>query len=349
MDLQDEQFGVLNSLEDLITSISRGADLEEIELEYLRFIAPVIPAHATALYLFKPGKPNPIRIVGKGVNEEFLAHYETMGRELDPLRRWITENHSPYLSQLLLGLEGWKHHPVYRVVGMMGIDLAMQAPIIADGEIIGTLNFGREACEGPFTKVDLRAVSIISKFLFIAIRNVLGNKESREYREKLHQTLDNVRQGIVITNSNCTIQYANKTAQDLAYRVLGPEKTTKQLSNLIRKSRQQGHTGTMKDEKLAGSFCPLPGSHLAQTLVLLNEVPSTLRQSCLGNKITKREFEVLLLVESGLHNHEIASRLFVSTNTIKRHLDNLYAKFNVNSRTELVAIAYRMMGGAQKS
>lgn len=342
MTLQDEQFDILNSLEDLLDSISCKLELEEIEMEYLRYIAPIIPAHATALYLFKPGKSDPIRIAGKGVNEEFLTYYETRGRELDPLRGWITKNRSPYQSQLLLGLEGWKHHPVYQVVGTMGIDFAMQAPIVSGSEIIGTLNFGREVREGPFTQIDLRAVSVVSNFLHMAIANTLGRKESRQYQENFFLSLDHVQQGIVITDSDCTVRYANQTAKWLACRTLNPDRPAKQLSALIHKERQQRHTGTMKNEKLAGSFCPLPGSQLKQTLVLLNELSPSLSQSCFGNLLTRREFEVLQLVECGLRNHEIAERLFVSVNTIKRHLDNLYAKFNVNSRTELVAKAYQM-------
>ena len=349
MTLQDEPINILNSLEELLGSISCKMELEEIEMEYLRYIAPIIPAHATALYLFKPGKSNPIRIAGKGVNEEFLTYYETRGRELDPLRGWITKNRSPYQSQLLLGLEGWKHHPVYQVVGTMGIDFAMQAPIVSGGEIIGTLNFGREVHEGAFTKIDLSAVSVVSNFLHMAISNALGRKELRQYQEKIFLSLDHVRQGVVITDSDCTVRYANQTARRLARRILDSESPAKQLSSLINEERQQRHTGTMKNKKLPGSFCPLPGSHLKQTLVLLNEPSSSLSQSSFGSLLTRREFEVLQLVECGLHNQEIAERLFVSVNTIKRHLDNLYAKFNVNSRTELVTKAYQMTHSPHKN
>ncbi|QSB10836.1 helix-turn-helix transcriptional regulator [Lysinibacillus fusiformis] len=54
-------------------------------------------------------------------------------------------------------------------------------------------------------------------------------------------------------------------------------------------------------------------------------------------KMTEREREVLNFVFKGLKNGEIAQQLFVSENTIKKHLQNLYRKFQVTNRTQLLA------------
>ncbi len=54
-------------------------------------------------------------------------------------------------------------------------------------------------------------------------------------------------------------------------------------------------------------------------------------------EMTEREREVLNLVFKGLKNIEIAQKLFVSENTIKKHLQNLYRKFQVTNRTQLLA------------
>ena len=52
--------------------------------------------------------------------------------------------------------------------------------------------------------------------------------------------------------------------------------------------------------------------------------------------ISEREYEVLTLLAEGLSNKELADRLFVSTNTIKTHLKNLYEKLEVSRRTQAV-------------
>lgn len=52
--------------------------------------------------------------------------------------------------------------------------------------------------------------------------------------------------------------------------------------------------------------------------------------------ISKREFEILQLVAQGSTNQEIADQLFISLNTVKTHLSNLYQKLDVRRRTQAV-------------
>lgn len=53
-------------------------------------------------------------------------------------------------------------------------------------------------------------------------------------------------------------------------------------------------------------------------------------------QISKRELEVLNLLATGKSNEEIAQALFVSRNTIKTHIANLYQKLEVKRRTQAV-------------
>jgi DNA-binding NarL/FixJ family response regulator len=53
--------------------------------------------------------------------------------------------------------------------------------------------------------------------------------------------------------------------------------------------------------------------------------------------LTDREREVLMLICAGLSNAAIADRLAVSEKTVKNHLNHVFAKLDVNSRTEAVA------------
>ncbi len=52
--------------------------------------------------------------------------------------------------------------------------------------------------------------------------------------------------------------------------------------------------------------------------------------------LSKRETDVISLLFSGLKNVEIAKKLFVSEITVKKHLQNIYGKVGVNSRTALI-------------
>jgi DNA-binding CsgD family transcriptional regulator len=53
--------------------------------------------------------------------------------------------------------------------------------------------------------------------------------------------------------------------------------------------------------------------------------------------LTERELEILGWVARGKTNKEIAALLVVSTNTVRKHLENVYAKLGVHTRTAAVA------------
>lgn len=53
-------------------------------------------------------------------------------------------------------------------------------------------------------------------------------------------------------------------------------------------------------------------------------------------KISKREIEIIELIIDGKSNNEITEILFISYNTVKNHISNIYDKLNVRTRHELV-------------
>lgn len=57
------------------------------------------------------------------------------------------------------------------------------------------------------------------------------------------------------------------------------------------------------------------------------------------NELTHRENEVLTLMVEGLTNKQIALRLFITSNTVKRHLKAIFEKFDVHTRSGAVAKA----------
>jgi DNA-binding NarL/FixJ family response regulator len=57
--------------------------------------------------------------------------------------------------------------------------------------------------------------------------------------------------------------------------------------------------------------------------------------------LTDRELTILKLVAEGLSNLDIANRLFVTEQTVKFHLSNIYRKLGVGNRTEATRYAYR--------
>ena len=58
--------------------------------------------------------------------------------------------------------------------------------------------------------------------------------------------------------------------------------------------------------------------------------------SALEEELSPRELEILVKLAEGKSNAEIADELFISRNTVKTHINNIYRKLGVNRRTQAV-------------
>jgi LuxR family maltose regulon positive regulatory protein len=70
--------------------------------------------------------------------------------------------------------------------------------------------------------------------------------------------------------------------------------------------------------------------------------PSSFSLQPLVEPLSERELEVLRLIADGFSNAEIAQRLVIALGTVKRHINNIYGKLEVQSRTQAVARAREM-------
>lgn len=80
--------------------------------------------------------------------------------------------------------------------------------------------------------------------------------------------------------------------------------------------------------------------YVTRLLAAFKEAVSQLPFSpLLPEQLSKREIEVLRLIESGMSNRRIAEELVISGSTIKTHINNLYSKLGVQSRTQAIVRA----------
>ncbi len=66
------------------------------------------------------------------------------------------------------------------------------------------------------------------------------------------------------------------------------------------------------------------------------------QQAARGAGLTEREIVILQAVARGLSNRAIGRELWVTEQTVKFHLTNIYRKLDVSNRTEAARCAYRL-------
>jgi DNA-binding NarL/FixJ family response regulator len=67
---------------------------------------------------------------------------------------------------------------------------------------------------------------------------------------------------------------------------------------------------------------------------------NTISNNSILSLLSKRELEVLELLSKGFLYKEIADKLFISLSTVKRHLNHIYSKLQVQNKTEAVNKLY---------
>ena len=68
-------------------------------------------------------------------------------------------------------------------------------------------------------------------------------------------------------------------------------------------------------------------------------VPDKAVEQALPDPLSERELEVLRLIAAGLSNDEIAQQLIVGMSTVKTHINHIYSKLGVTSRTQAIVRA----------
>jgi LuxR family maltose regulon positive regulatory protein len=131
-----------------------------------------------------------------------------------------------------------------------------------------------------------------------------------------------------------------------------------QLSEAVRLAQPEGYTRSFVDEgaamwKLLSSMRGssrtenIPGGNVTTRYldrVLAAFWPQTgadhrAAQHALPEPLSGREHEVLHLLAGGASNQEIAERLVITLDTVKRHVSNVLSKLGVSNRTQAVSRA----------
>ncbi|MBN1994244.1 MAG: hypothetical protein JW953_16220, partial [Anaerolineae bacterium] len=113
------------------------------------------------------------------------------------------------------------------------------------------------------------------------------------------------------------------------------------LANLVKQNRlgivQPGYV-----ERILAAFSTSQSPGATGGKQSAPDLPAETRPVALIEPLTDRELEVLGLMAEGLKYQEIATKLFISLNTVRFHVKAVYGKLNVNNRTQAIETARQL-------
>jgi DNA-binding CsgD family transcriptional regulator/PAS domain-containing protein len=294
-------------------------------------------------YLYRPSGAIE-RIAAQNVSDYFLARYEEIGREVDPLLRHSMQQLAPTDNHMLMTTEQWRRHVVFReLLWMYDLVHGLEMPILSEERPIGTLVWGADGRRGPVTQAERDTAEALGRLTGIAVGVVRERAMAARAQAQVVEALDRSPTPVVITDAERGERHVNASARALLGRVVDGEGWIDRLT--ARTGGAVPRTGEAEVRLADGGRAPLEvrsevlGDFPSTTVSLLRLAGATPSLAPVDlAQLTPREREIAQLVAAGLTNPEIAERLYLSAHTVRQHLKAVYAKLGISSRVALTRL-----------
>jgi DNA-binding NarL/FixJ family response regulator len=205
-----------------------------------------------------------------------------------------------------------------------------------------------------FTERDRLILNLLRPHLSQAHANAQQYQQLQQNLSQIHQTLNNL--SLVVLSSEGQVQRVTPQAVTSLEAYFPKPTSTSQLPDHLWAWVKHQISCTTLASNLAKAQLPLrieqAGKQLVirlvveqeQYLLLLEEQTLSLSNSLDLLGLSQRETEVLFWIMQGKDNKTIATQLTVSPSTVRKHLESIYRKLGVQSRTEAIAQALAKLG-----
>lgn len=224
----------------------------------------------------------------------------------------------------------------------------MTASIYSNGNLRGCLVVSQSSDGPPLTERDRYLFGVLTEYLedrFNTLTTITSQKLQIQF---LQASLNSINEGIAILDTQYSVTYINQTAKKIILSLMNLRDIDYATRMLVTRRilPNQSRTTTISgfldhySYQLVPAVMPVSIGKPAVMYVLhlkpVEKMIPFIEEYADQYHLTTRETDILAMILSGKSNQQIANALFISLPTIKTHVANIFRKFGVSRRMELI-------------
>ena len=284
------------------------------------------------------------------VEHDIMESYEKIYYKYDPMRfKNLKKGHKKRYTLLINDIvdkEVYAKQNVYYRDILGKYDYINKMALYLKGKdcILGGISLLRKSNEPIFTMQDVYVMELVAKFLSNLMQEHEETKKSAVKNEFFSEYINYQADGLMIINDKKEIVYMNKGAQEALYDLAENKKDSFSIDSFAEMLYNKkiflneytfevnGYKICVNGKKIYNNlFYAINFTKCMDSMEIVTE-----KKIAYQTNLSKKEKEVVSCLIKGMSNSEIASELFVSEQTIKTHLYNIYLKYDVSSRNALI-------------
>lgn len=263
-----------------------------------------------------------------------------------------------FFDDLML-LKEWENSGYYNeYIKKLGFYAVAGISLFSRKGFMGGIGVFKQNDVGLFTHREKYILNRIGLHISASLENYLSINRDCAEKQLLRVSLDEMNVGTILLDQDCKITYFNKAADKFCSTIFedeSPEHFNKFLNHLgntiIPSLRQTKIQLNYRNHKFRIDIFPVIFTSEYRTMesryviYIRNLPPGNInidRKLSELYKLSKRELEVVQLIMEGLDNTAIANRLYLSSHTVKTHIQNIFTKMKIHNRTSILRIINEM-------
>jgi DNA-binding CsgD family transcriptional regulator len=305
-----------------------------------------------------------MRVDSEGAFDDYFGHNIVI-KDFDAYRRYYAKDDpfAPanrkegtcrvYGIKDLMSYEEYEHSKIHRIISSCNVYYQVAASLLYRNKVVAVMSFFRKKEDGEFIESELELIESIAAIVEKNLEHFFYLEQYKQMayeRQAFYDILKNFGCALMLCNSHFMVYQVSENLESMLPDKIGSN-SVEDYNRFIKMQLLPLYDRCNSKPFILPSY---PGlSFSIHPLVIqtgdgdINSIyavvifpdasaDSRLNQWMLG--ITKREKQICCLLVQQLDNKAIAEHLGISEHTCKRHIENIYRKFGVSRRRDLLKL-----------